>query len=299
MGVNKTKIVVLAVTAGTIAFSSYYVYKTYKQLKVEMEEKNKLDNLIEEEKKKREDKESIEVYQKLQERMVVQQESIDKFNEVVQKAEEAAVESGIPVDDVEIFHDSDDVIYMIDESEEEKLRHEPNSVEALNQFITMELSDIESPDVLKVMDSLFRISINPDSKFAINQGESAISRMVDNRFQFFGVSRWTEDLSVADLLLSFAKLEHFDLDADIERSLLVYFENLGIYDPIEQIKFDINRVNWEAVMNHEWRYDGNWGMFGLDEQEMEFLLRDRTRVSGSADIRFMDEYNLYLEACIG
>lgn len=299
MGVNKTKIVVLAVTAGTIAFSSYYVYKTYKQLKAEMEEKNKLDNLIEEEKKKREDKESIEVYQKLQERMVVQQESIDKFNEVVQKAEEAAVESGIPVDDVEIFHDSDDVIYMIDESEEEKLRHEPNSVEALNQFITMELSDIESPDVLKVMDSLFRISINPDSKFAINQGESAISRMVDNRFQFFGVSRWTEDLSVADLLLSFAKLEHFDLDADIERSLLVYFENLGIYDPIEQIKFDINRVNWEAVMNHEWRYDGNWGMFGLDEQEIEFLLRDRTRVSGSADIRFMDEYNLYLEACIG
>lgn len=298
MGVNKTKIVVLAVSAGTIAFSSYYVYKTYKQLKAEMEEKNKLDNLIEEEKQKREDEESIESYKKLQERMVVQQESIDKFNEVVQKAEEAAVEAGIPLEEVEIFHDSDDIMYMNDESEEEKLRHEPNSVEALNQFITMELSDIESPDVLKVMDSLFRISINRDSKFAINQEESAISRMVDNRFQFFGVSRWTEDLSIADLLLNFAKLEHFDLDADIERSLLVYFENLGIYDPIEQIKFDINRVNWEAVMNHEWRYDDNWGIFGLDEQEMEFLLRDRTRVSGTSDIRFIDEYNLYLEACV-
>lgn len=299
MGVNKTKIVVLAVTAGTIAFSSYYVYKTYKQLKAEMDEKNRLDTMVEEEKQKRENKESIEVYEKLQKNIQIQEESIDKFNEAVKKAEEAAVEAGIPVNEVEIYHDSDDVIYMIDESEEEKLRHEPNSVEALNQFITMELSDIESPDVLKVMDSLFRISINQDSKFAINQGESAISRMIDNRYQFFGVSRWTEDLSIADLLLNFAKLEHFDLDADIERSLLVYFENLGIYDPIEPIKFDINRVNWEAVMNHEWRYEGNWGMFGLDEQEMDFLLRDRTRVSGSSDIMFMSEYNLYLEATIG
>lgn len=293
MGVNKTKIVVLAVSAGTIAFSSYYVYKTYKRLKLELEEQRKLENLVNVEKKKHEFKESIEAYEKLQKRLVVGQESIDKYHDAVVAAEEAAVEAGIPLEEVEIYHDSDDLIYMEEESEEEKLRHDPNSVEALNQFITMELSDISHPEVLGVMDGLFRMPLR------MNENDTVISRLRDNRLNFFGESRWTDDLSIADLLLNYAKLEHFDLDADIERSIHVYLENLGIYDPIESIKYDISRVNWDAVMAHEWQYDGNWGIFALDEVEMEFLLKDRTRVSGNNTIMFNDEYNLYLEVALG
>ena len=299
MGVNKTKLVVLAVSAGTIAFSSYYVYKTYKRVKEEQEEIKRLENLVEEEKVKNENEESIKAYTKLQERIATQDESIENFNKAVQKAEELAVESGIPVEEAEIYHDSDELLYMIEEGEEETLRHEPNSVEALNQFITMELSDIEHPEVLRIMDGLFRISISSEDKNQINPEDPIIARMIDNRYQFFGASRWTEDLSLADLLLNFAKMEHYDLDADIERSLHVYLENIGVYDPMEPIKYDPNRVNWQALMEHSWQYDGQWGIFGLDESDMDFLIRDRKRVSGNDVVMFNAEYNLYLESTIG
>ena len=283
---NFKTVAVLAISAGTVAFSSWYVYKTYKRVKSEMEEQRILDSKVNAEIEKHENAESIEAYNEIVKVTETRQETIDKeFESKVEAAEKGE----------EHFDDSDELLYMMNEEEEEKLLHDTNSQAAMGQFIGMELSDIEDANVLKVMDELFKIGIDLSG----GPDEIVQARLVENRANFFGVSKWTEDVSIADLLINFARLEAFDMDADIEHTLLVYLENLGIYDATEPLKFDINRLNVQAFLAHEWAYEGMLGMFGLDEHEAWEVLVDQERVTGRQQSTFQGQYNKHMEALLG
>ena len=282
---NLKTVAVLAISAGTVAFSSYYVYKTYKRIKQEMKEDAELNSKVNAEIEARENAESIEAYQKIVKVQEERKKSTDEWHEKQLAADEAGEE---------MFDDSDELLYMEDE-EEEKLLHDPNSNAAMGQFIGMELSDIDDVNIVKVMDDLYKVGINLSG----GADDILMARMIENRANFFGVSKWTEDVALTDLLLNFARLESFDVDADIEQTVLVYLENLGIYDATEPLKFDINRLNVQAFLAHEWAYEGMFGMFGLDEHEAWEVRVDNARVTGHEVSTFQGQYNKHMEGLLG
>ena len=277
---SKLKIsLVLVASAGTIAFCGYHFYKAYKTVKEEMEIEREVEA---EEKKHEEVKENKE-----------QHDAIVKFQEIKEQHEakvEQLYKDTYETEEEEEYVDEDDM----EEEEVEKLRHDPNSTEAMNQFVMMNISDISSPHAGRVIDELFKVELN------LHPCEYVTSNLVQNRIEFFGEgSRWVTELSVADLLLHYAHMLNYDVNMDVEHSILMFLENLGIYDStVSSNKFDSSRLIVDAFVDHTYCNDGNFGMFGLDEAEMDHIIVTRMRTDGDKLVTFQAEYNTYIEGVI-
>lgn len=275
---NKLKLTIgLALSAGTIAFCSWKFYKTWQNVKADKEAELEVKRGLEEDKKaeeKRDEYNAILELEELERKRKERQEQLYK-------------------DTYEVEEEEEEIPLYEEETGESDLRHHPDSREALNQFMMMNISDIQDPEVARMMDELYRIPLD------LNENETVKNSLVEERYDFFGPgSKWNEELSISDLLFYYARMEYHDLDTDIEGNLLVYLENLGIYDATQMVKFDSKRLPAIHFVNHELWHDGVFGMFGLDDFEVTELIDTAVRTQGNKLISFQAEYNKHLEALI-
>ena len=281
--------IVLALSAGTIAFCGWRFYVTYKQVKEDLKAEEALKKAIEDEENAEKEANQAIMIDEVQE-LLSKREKLGKtlYVDTYETEDEEIVETKFEVIKVDDIVDEDDFM----DEEESELRYEPNSREALNQFIMMYISDIRDPNVCRIMDELFKIGIELD-----NRTETVWASLVDTRADFFGAgTKWVTDLSIADLFIHYATMVNRDLDDDFEDTILTFMEHTGIYDATQVVKYDVKRLNVEAFIAHEFWNEGLFGMFGLDEYDVNVMIDDSIRTKGNRVITFQQQYNKYLEA---
>ena len=267
-------------TIGTIGVVIYNIHKAYKLVKADLEAEKEVQAL--------EDALNVETAK------VSNQEAIVKFAEVKEKEIERRNQLYEDTFNQPSEDEEEEDVYIQEEEEVSILQHDKDSAEALNQFITMNLSDVYNPVVIRAMADLYRTGLT------LRNNETVSTNLIQAREDFFGPgSKWNTDLSVADLILYFTHLMNYDLGDSIESSILLLLENLGIYDEAMPVKCDTARLNVDALVNHELMSYSTYGLFGLDSYEMNVIVEDMQRTQGNSDITFQAEYNKYLEGEIG
>ena len=281
--------IVLALSAGTIAFCGWRFYVTYKQVKEDLKAEEALKKAIEDEENAEKEASQAIMIDEVQELLSKREKLGKTLYTDTYETDEEIVETKIEVIKVDDgIVDEDDFM----DEEESELRYEPNSREALNQFIMMYISDIRDPNVCRIMDELFKIGIELD-----NGTETVWASLVDTRADFFGAgTKWVTDLSIADLFIHYATMVNRDLDDDFEDTILTFMEHTGIYDATQVVKYDVKRLNVETFLAHESWNEGLFGMFGLDEYDVNVMIDDSIRTKGNRVITFQQQYNKYLEA---
>lgn len=144
-----------------------------------------------------------------------------------------------------------------------ELRHDPNSVEALEQFKQMKLAEFDSVSSARtaLMD-LFEIPYEPSCELDAELGNNLINQRED----FFGVgSIHNEAITVADLLLYFAEKLTFEVDGDVVSWVSTFLNNIGYFN-ISGRKSSIY-ATISNLQKHFLVFDGRWGIFGLGEEK--------------------------------
>lgn len=155
------------------------------------------------------------------------------------------------------------------------LRYEPNSQEARNQFIRMELAEWVPirEEVYTIMLNLFDISFDTE-----NDGDWDLkTKIIDHRVQFFGFgSRWSKEVTMADVILHFAKLAVFNLDESVKFWVEYFLEHNEF-----EIGMDRHHMDdlVEALNNHTYFNDrlGTYGIFGLSPESMNDAIHNAKR----------------------
>lgn len=186
-----------------------------------------------------------------------------------------------------------DSVAHIKEGDEE-LRYEPNSREARNQFIKMELADwVPLEDSYQILNTLFEFPFNPQ-----NDGDCDLkTKLMDFRAQFFGpTSKWTRDISYADVILHYARAAEFNC-GDSVRYWADYFLEFNLFDintPSRVIDDILKDLNTHTFFNEE---RATFGLFGLTREAMSQAI---TIANGNIDrsVTYEIEFNEFLKSCI-
>ena len=243
--------VVVASSFAAITFLSYKVYKTYQMVKAEM--------LEGEEVLEAEFEEYTEVVTDLYSKDTrTNDEIIDElFGDEVEELEPGYGETslGVIVSDESCIED--------EESEENKLRHHPDSEAALNQYIEMRLSDLPMNSNARNMLALF--FEYTDLTVSTEEDERVIQHIIEARMDFFGPnSVWIKpwSISFAEVVLHFGEMLSMDLDRTVLSQLdmllcnvLATYSGSGNPEELSEIVTD--------VMNHTHVFRGWFGMFKL------------------------------------
>lgn len=179
------------------------------------------------------------------------------------------------------------------DEEENVLRHEPNSVEALNQFRRMELAEwTVNEDNYQTMSMLFDFPFEPKN----NGDEMLLTQIIDYRAQFFGLgSRWVKQISYADVILHFARKAVFNCDETIGYwvNYFLEFNNLFHAYSSQAIDEEIESLNSHTYFNEE---RATFGLFGLTRESMDQAIRIADRNYGS--VTYEIEFNEFLKSCL-
>lgn len=169
------------------------------------------------------------------------------------------------------------------------LRHEPNSDEAREQFINMELADWDRYS--RDYETLLRLYSFP---FMPIYAEDIVLKdtLVEHRRQFFGDnSKWNKRVTYADLLLYFGRELVFEYDETLEYWVEHFLENMGVdhmqsSTTIEEILQDLN--------NHVHYSDNSMvGLFGLTDSEMDDAYT--IALNNDEDMSYRVQFNEFLK----
>lgn len=212
---------VVALGASALVFCVFKVKKILKEAK----EEQIMEDLEEANKIALEVKESLEEYE--EERKVRDQsinEAIAEAQGLYEQMEEAEqqrlmIESQRGPEDYDI-----DPEKYIDE-EVTELRHDPNSVAALEQYKEMRLADIHDVGLKMILRRMFEVPFNPQNQ----DDETVAMHISEERLEFFGEgSKWIYEKTMAELLLHFADLMDFDLSTGVEQNVRAFIANLKV-----------------------------------------------------------------------
>lgn len=177
------------------------------------------------------------------------------------------------------------------ELEENKLRHDHNSNEALDQFIKMELADWDINDYSRArMFDLFSFPILTN-----NEGDlRTISQISDYRSEFFGPeSRWNDDITMADIILHYARATDYNYGNGVRYWVEHFLETSGLDDEETPsgVKAIIDEMNNHSYYNSAMEV---YSLFGVDDEQASRIMEIAAGgINGlvSYDI----EYNVFLE----
>ena len=144
------------------------------------------------------------------------------------------------------------------------MRHDPNSLTALEQYKDMRMADIRDQKLKAQLRVMFEVPFEPNGE----QDETIGMHIDDARAEFFGEGRWVGERTFADLLLEMARLLNFDLDWSIERAVNMMLHNLDIR-PMDGLDTLVNIMY--RVQDHEYETERGHGMFGLTVQPATFM----------------------------
>ena len=177
---------------------------------------------------------------------------------------------------------------------DEELRYEPNSREARNQYIKMELAEwAPLEDSYQILKNLFDVPFIPN-----NDGDYDLkTRLVDYRAQFFGVtSRWTQDISYADIILYYARQTEFNCGDSVKYwgDYFLSFNAFDINTPSRVVDDIVAHLNNHVYFNEERQ---TFGLFGLTRGYMDQAIRI---ANGNIDssVTYDIEFNEFLKSCI-
>lgn len=141
----------------------------------------------------------------------------------------------------------------------EQLRYEPNSPEALQQYINMRLAEFDSTSEFRsTMVRLFDVPFVPTNE----DDKNLVDNIRDRKEEFFGDSTHIWNTSIGDLLEYWAFQTDFDINGGIEIHLKQYLSQLGLWTGMGVGAMD-TVVN--DLVNHRIKVNGRNGMFGIDE----------------------------------
>ena len=243
---NKQQTLTLIVGASSalaIGFFVIRVKKTYDELK-ELEKENELLQLE-----------------------GVKEEALQELEEYHAKMQGPSIEELY----IEEFQEREENVYLDDEEEVEKLRHDPNSIEAMAQYQNMRMADIGSGTQREIFQKMFAIQFEPDS----DKDYTIFENISQERTAFFGTgSVYSEQASMAEVYLHFANLADFDMDRGVEYWATTFFSNTGLeFDmhdyEVEDIMEEVSQHTYVVPTNDPEIY--SFGIFGIlgDEETCE------------------------------
>lgn len=156
-----------------------------------------------------------------------------------------------------------------------RLRYDPNSDEALMQFMKMELAEW-GPNDQEMKDSFFWLFEVPFAP--MNEGDEGLyNRLVHNRESFFGpASKWCERVSFADMVLYFAKLTDYNIGGSIKQWANLFISYVGLHEVHESTDIEeivVTLLEHDTSMVHE----GLYGIFGLSSTQLQNALKVASR----------------------
>ena len=187
------------------------------------------------------------------------------FEELEEIGEEFSEEGNGFYDDVDFNTPLSE--YM--NEEDKKLKHDPNSVEANQQYIKMELAEwVPMEDTYQTMLKLFDFPFEPQ-----NDGDHIMmTKIIDHKAQFFGLaSRWTKKVTFADVVLHFGRLSDFHVGEGVRYWVDYILEFNDLHHTTTSLETGelIERLNSHSYFNPR---TNTYGLFGLSQYHYEQAL---------------------------
>lgn len=175
--------------------------------------------------------------------------------------------------------------------EDKTLRFDPNTLQARDHFIKMELAELmPSTPEYQIMKRLFDFHFEP-----LCDGDDILySQLADHRAEFFGPnSKWNDNVSMADILTHYARLSDFDLSGGVGMWLNTFVNNTSFYELASSVDFDIiiQHLNQHVYINPK---TGLRGIFGLTEETFFFAI-DMADNTIDGEVTYEIEYNMFLK----
>ena len=175
--------------------------------------------------------------------------------------------------------------------EEKVLRFDPNTLQARDQFIKMELAELlPNSREYQIMKRLFDFYFEP-----LCDGDGILySQLVDHRAEFFGFnSKWNDNVSMGDIITYYARRADYDLGGGVAHWVHTFVRNTHFNELASSMEFDkiIIQLN-----QHTYIHPGKEtrGIFGLDEVAFVFAIgmADET-IDG--EVTYEIEFNMLLK----
>ena len=225
-------------------------------------------------------------YEKNKHVILVNPDEIDEYEE-----EDLPMDA----DPHEFDQDKFDVVLSEDLTEEDKvLRHDPNSPEALKQFIDMELADLDyMSDQYQTMYRLFDHLFVPE-----NDGDHMLmTKIIDYRVGFFGYSsKWVNEITFADIIIHFARLTDYNCGEGVKYWIHYFLDFNGINHTLPGTYIDkvIKDMNNHIYYNDE---NETFGIFGLTRYAMDQAIEVAKR-NVDQNVTYEIEFNQFLTTII-
>ena len=226
-----------------------------------------------------------EVYSVEEITLEIQQREEEEIDELFESGDtdgfrEEMVEVGI--------HEYEDLSEVMEE--DEKLRHNPNSKEAREQFIFMNLAEWRpDSDDYNMLMYLFTFPFEPK----VEEDRRLRDVLIDERTTFFGEgSKWNNRITWGDVVLHYARKSVFNLDKSMDYWVGLFLDNMGVNYLMSSNS--IGAILKDLTNHYHFNDDGNFGMFGLDEDALTdvYAMADR---EPDSDVSFNIEYNEFLK----
>lgn len=200
----------------------------------------------------------------------------------------------------EAFYERDDPqevqdargFYSEDEDVIDELRYEPNSSEAREQFINMELVVLgRNNDTRDIIAMLYDHPFTP----MCDEDENLKVRLADHRIKFFGMkSRWIKAITFGDVIMYYAKSAQYHCGNDIRYWVDYFLTCANIKDitmTSDEFEDVIRVLNTHNFFNEELQ---THGLFGLSSTQMtEAIVVSRKRID--SQMTYDIEYGQFIQ----
>lgn len=297
---QSTKVVLALGVGAAVTYGSYRIIKGFKEKKMEEEAISIHEAEAELKAIKEEEKEVAE-------RIIFgprDAEPNPEAEKVVQFMRYSKTEEDLPFDPVLENEDKEtpteeqvDYTKPLSEriTEEDKiLRYEPNSTEARDQFIRMELAEwVPVEDFYTVMLNLFEQDFQPT-----NDGDRYIKESImDYRMEFFGPdSKWSHEVTYADLVLHYARQLSYNCNGTIREwaENLIANTEITVYTTPEELFVILQALNAHTYFNNDFK---SFGLFGLNDESMDLALKSAAK-NIEPLVTYDIEYNEFMKCVL-
>lgn len=301
MKLNKlTKSIVVASSATAIAFFVYKAYIVYKDLKArqitedELQAEFEAKQIVREHNKKMAYiSEAVKTPEEIRQIVMDEELRADKYYIPTEEEVDEALKQ-MDLYPMEIDDDEEDPDIYVDpedmgEEGAEELRYEPNTKEALNQYKEMMLAEFDAMgNAKKLMWKLFDIPFHSSN----SQDRNIVDYIIDERTRFFGEDcKWNDKVSIADLILHFAKMSSFDIGQGLEFWTNQFIYHIGLRPDMSEVEMNNTIGN---LIRHSLATDKGYGMFALDNDQYQKMVHGMT-VRQDPTPSFTKQYHVFLE----
>lgn len=181
---------------------------------------------------------------------------------------------------------------IVMEKEDDELRYDPNSEEALEQYKRMIFSDFEGEyDLIPRLERVFDKNFYP-----VNEQDANIQKhILIEREKFFGegISAWNGYATFAELFIFFANRVAWNYYIDSAYVLKFILDNVNIYQNTSETKLS---TMVSDIKDHNFMSDNDtYGIFGLTPEDYENNIANYPGrvINTNDDVTFAMEYNVW------